>query len=114
MHIGHPAAGMVAELANPDGGLLFRTRSGGPVSAKYVRTMLGRVARQAGVHKRVHPHGFRHSHAAELCWSGTPVNVIRQQLGHDSSATTARYLDSLVNPDVAIWVDKLDWQPPTH
>ena len=42
--------------------------------------------------KRVHAHGLRHAHAAELVAEGVPVNVIQQQLGHGSLATTDRYL----------------------
>ena len=35
---------------------------------------------------------FRHPHAAELAREGQPVNLIRDQLGHRSLATTGRYL----------------------
>jgi site-specific recombinase XerC len=48
------------------GGTLFCTLAGGRVSDKYVRALLGRLAARAGVDKRVHPHGFRHTHAVEL------------------------------------------------
>ena len=51
-----------------------------------------RLARRAGVEKRVHSHGLRHAHAAELAAEGVPVNVVQQQLGHGSLATTDRYL----------------------
>src|SRR5450755_3459936 len=36
--------------------------------------------------KRVHPHGLRHTHAAEFVREGVPINVIRDQLGHASLA----------------------------
>ena len=49
-----------------------------------------RLARQAGIAKRVHPHGLRHTHAAELAAEGVPVNLIQQQLAHSSLATTDR------------------------
>jgi integrase len=39
-----------------------------------------------------HTHGLRHACAAELAAEGIPVNVIQQQLGHASLATTSRYL----------------------
>jgi integrase/recombinase XerD len=47
-------------------GTLFCTLAGGRVSDKYVRALLGRLAARAGIEKRVHPHGFRHTHAVEL------------------------------------------------
>ena len=51
-----------------------------------------RLARRAGIEKRVHAHGLRHTHAAELAYEGAPMNLIQAQLGHSSLATTSRYL----------------------
>lgn len=47
---------------------------------------------RAGVERRVHAHGLRHTHAAELAREGVAVNVIRDALGHTSLAVTDRYL----------------------
>ena len=33
---------------------------------EYVRQVLHRLGDRAGIEKRVHPHGLRHTHAAEL------------------------------------------------
>jgi site-specific recombinase XerD len=71
---------------------LFCTLDGAPLKSSYVRTLLPRLARKAGIEKRVHAHGLRHSHAAELAAEGHPVNLIQAQLGHTSLATTDRYL----------------------
>lgn len=71
---------------------LFCTLQGRPLKPSYVRTLLPRVAKKAGIEKRVHPHGLRHTHAAELAAEGKPVNLIQAQLGHASLATTDRYL----------------------
>jgi integrase/recombinase XerD len=76
---------------------LFCTLDGGPVSDDYVRGMLRRLARKAGITKRVHPHGLRHTFAVELEAAGTPVTVISKLLGHSSVAVTSRYLDHLTN-----------------
>lgn len=73
-------------------GFLFCTLKGGELSDRYVRDMLQRVKARAGLEKRIHPHGLRHSHAAELVEEGVPVNVIQQQLGHANLATTDAYL----------------------
>ncbi len=70
----------------------FCTLSGGPLDASYVRQLLPRLARRAGIDKRVHAHGLRHTHAAELAEEGYPTNFIQDQLGHSSLATTDRYL----------------------
>ena len=59
----------------------------------------GRVGRprrrsaRAGIEKRVHAHGFRHSHAANMATHGIALNVIQKQLGHANVATTSRYID---------------------
>ena len=70
---------------------LFCTLQGKPLKPSYVRTMLVRVAGKAGIEKRVHPHGLRHTHSFELMLEGVPVPLIQQQLGHASLATTDRY-----------------------
>ena len=72
---------------------IFCTLKGEPVMASYVRAMLPRLARRAGIEKRVHPHGLRHAHAAELAQERFPVNLIQQQLGHANLSVTSRYLD---------------------
>ena len=50
-------------------------------SLDLVRTMLPRLAKRAGITKRVHAHGFRHTHAYELMMEGVPMGIIQQQLG---------------------------------
>lgn len=79
------------------GGALFCTLRGGTVSAQYVRLMLHRIAAQAGIEKRVHPHTLRHTFAWELEQAGVPVSVISDLMGHSSIAVTARYLKHLTN-----------------
>lgn len=71
---------------------LFCTLVGGPLDSSYVRQLLPRLAGRAGIDKRVHAHGLRHTHAAELAEEGYPVNFIQDQLGHASLAVTDRYL----------------------
>lgn len=68
------------------------TLKGKPVASAYVRVLMPRLARRAGLEKRVHAHGLRHTHAAELALEGHPMNLIQAQLGHASLATTSRYL----------------------
>ncbi len=71
---------------------IFCTLDGGRVDSSYVRRLLPRLARKAGVERRVHAHGLRHTYAAELAREGTAINVIRDALGHTSLAVTDRYL----------------------
>lgn len=83
------------------GAPMFCTLSGDRLGNDYVRHLFKRLARKAGIEKRVHPHGLRHTHAVELRREGVDIKVISTQLGHSSVATTARYLDHIAPEDVA-------------
>ncbi|MFN0131463.1 MAG: tyrosine-type recombinase/integrase [Phycisphaerales bacterium] len=74
---------------------VFCTLRGGRLTEAYVRVLLPRLARRAGIEKRVHAHGLRHTHAAQLRTEGLDIGLISKQLGHRSIATTARYLDHI-------------------
>lgn len=74
---------------------------GGALSQPYIWTMLRRLALKAGIEKRVHPHGLRHSHAVRLSRRGVPTPDIQGQLGHSNVATTSLYLDSVSPEDRA-------------
>ncbi len=88
---------------------LFCTLRGSPIKSAYVRALLPRLARKAGIEKRVHAHALRHTHAAELMREGVPLNLIQRQLGHRSVATTSRYLDHLQPQEVVDAMQKRDW-----
>src|SRR5690606_9028381 len=74
---------------------LFCNRTGGKLRRAYVRRLMGQPGAKAGIAKRVHAHGLRHTHAAELRAEGVDVGIISKQLGHASIATTVRYLDHI-------------------
>lgn len=83
----------VRSTCNIAAATVFCTLKGRPVSSAYVRAFLVRVARRAGIDKRVHAHGLRHTFAAEMRTEGKEIGIISKALGHSSIATTARYLD---------------------
>lgn len=66
---------------------------GRPIQRPYVARLLLRLAEKAGIEKRVHPHGLRHTHAHLLALQGVLVTDIRDQLGHSNLSTTSRYLE---------------------
>jgi len=88
---------------------LFCTLDGRPLKPSYVRTLLPRLAAKAGVTKRVHAHGLRHTLAFELMMEGVPVPIIQRQLGHASLATTQRYLDHIAPKDVIDTMQRREW-----
>ncbi|MFG0314666.1 MAG: tyrosine-type recombinase/integrase, partial [Phycisphaerales bacterium] len=75
----------------------------------YVRRMLPRMARRAAIEKRVHAHGLRHTHAAQLASEGVPINVISRQLGHSNVGTTSRYIDHISPTQVIETMRARDW-----
>ena len=79
---------------------LFCTLKGDPIDTSYCRHLFKRLAKKAGLAKRVHPHGLRHSGAVHLLDEGHNVVVISQQLGHSNLATTNTYLNHLKPADV--------------
>ena len=80
---------------------LFCTLQGKPVQSRYVRQLMQRLGKKAGIDKRVHAHGLRHTHASELRQEGVDIGIISKQLGHANIATTARYLDH-VSPTAVV------------
>jgi integrase/recombinase XerD len=74
---------------------LLCTRDGRQLGQGYLRRLWGNLARAAGIAKRVHAHGFRHTHAAQLRAEGVDIGIISKQLGHRSITTTACYLDHI-------------------
>ena len=94
------------------GGPLFCTLAGGRLSDSYVRTMMRRIAARAGIEKRVHPHGLRHSHAVDMANEGVAIPSIQQQLGHDRPSTTDTYLRGIAAADLAAMArNRPPWNP---
>jgi site-specific recombinase XerD len=87
------------------------TLKGKPLASAYVRALMPRLARRAGIEKRVHAHGLRHTHAAELALEGHPMNLIQAQLGHASLATTSRYLAHIAPAQLIAAMRARTWSP---
>jgi integrase/recombinase XerC len=88
---------------------VFCSAHGTRLTEAYVRRLLPYLARRAGIAKRVHAHGLRHTHAAELRGEGFDIGIISKQLGHASIATTARYLDHIAPWAVVEAVGRREW-----
>jgi integrase len=76
-------------------GWLFCTKTGLPVQTSYLRQLLPRLARRAGVARRVHPHALRHTFARELYDEKVGPIEIQLALGHAKLLTTQTYLRSI-------------------
>lgn len=97
------------KLRVPSRSPLICTLDGGEVGQDYVRHLLPRLACRVGIEKRVHAHGLRHAYAVELEKEGAPLSTIRDLLGHNSAATTDRYLRRLGAGDAVEFARNREW-----
>lgn len=88
---------------------ISKGREGKALVQPYIAAMMQRLAARAGVTKRVHPHGFRHSHASLLFHRGLAVAAIQAQLGHEDPMTTQVYLASIGAGDAQKALAAFDW-----
>jgi site-specific recombinase XerD len=75
----------------PTATLFFGKDKGRPLDRGTVLLACRRIARRAGLTKRVTPHTLRHSFATHLLEAGVDLRTIQALLGHRSLRTTALY-----------------------
>ena len=72
---------------------------GNQLQPSHYRHKIQRLREKAGIEKRCHCHGLRHTAASELLEEGFDIATIAGQLGHTHISTTSRYLHRL-RPDI--------------
>jgi site-specific recombinase XerD len=72
-------------------GALFVNRYGAQMRPQSVRSKLRRLAKEAGLARRVTPHMLRHTAATLLIETGVDIRFVQRLLGHSSIATTEIY-----------------------
>ena len=76
---------------NLSNGYLFATLNGEPPTTTTIRKKLKKPFKRAGFDD-FYPHALRHSFATNLQLKGASVEEIKEMIGHESIATTERYL----------------------
>ena len=90
---------------------LFCSLAGRPMDQSYIRHLLPRLGRKAGIERRVHAHGLRHAFAVDLVRAGAPLYVVRDALGHASVATTQVYLTRVGAHEAVEAMRNREWPP---
>jgi site-specific recombinase XerD len=76
-----------------------KPKLGGTLQPSQFRHKIARLRQKAGIEKRCHLHGLRHTGASELLEEGFDLATIASVLGHGSISTTSRYVHQL-RPDL--------------
>ena len=91
---------------------VFCTLEGARLHSCYVRELCRRLGKKAGIEKRVHPHGLRHSFACQFLEEGAPLHLLCTAMGHASVATTNTYVNHIKNPQAVAAMQAREWEPP--
>jgi len=97
-------------LGVANGDYLLCTLAGEELKAAYVRELLPRLARRAGIAKRVHPLGLRYACAAEMSAEGLSTALIETHLGVAVSGSARRYLVQYTPEEVIAAVRAREWR----
>lgn len=76
---------------SPHGKYLFSTLKGGKLDGRYIREMVKRLSKKAGIKKNIFPHSLRHTFAADLYRETKNIRLVQKALGHADISTTTIY-----------------------
>lgn len=69
---------------------LFETSNQTPLSISAINTFLRKTKEELKINKPLSSHIFRHTHISKLAEIGTPLYVIQERVGHESSKITSK------------------------
>lgn len=84
------------ETKGTDSEHFFSTLDGCCLKDRYIREMVKRLARKAGITKDVYPHLLRHTFAVDLARETKDIHVLQEALGHREASATQIYSKLLI------------------
>jgi integrase/recombinase XerD len=82
---------LAEHLAGRTTGPLLLANDGGRLTRQQAARIVARLARRAGILKRISPHSLRHTAATLALGDGASLRVVQASLGHADPKTTVRY-----------------------
>lgn len=87
-----------------DNAPIFASQKGGHLDPSQVHRIVREAAKRAGIVGNVSPHWLRHSHATHALERGASLALLRDTLGHSSSAVTGMYLHAKPTDSSALYL----------
>ena len=72
-------------------GYLILNKDGNKLSDRYVRMVIDKLVRKAGLDLKISPHTIRHTFATDMLEEGSDLMTVKELLGHESLNTTSIY-----------------------
>jgi integrase/recombinase XerD len=83
---------------------VFKSKKGGHINRHQLWRIVKAAAIRAGLEENVSPHWLRHAHASHSLDRGAPIHLVQQTLGHESVATTSKYLHARPNDSSSLYL----------
>ena len=79
------------EFNKKNSGYLILNKNGDSLSERYVRVIIDKLVRKAGLDIKISPHTIRHTFATDMLEEGADLMTVKELLGHESLNTTSIY-----------------------
>jgi len=79
------------EFNKKNSNYLILNKYGDKLSERYVRDIINKLVRKAGLNIKISPHTLRHTFATDMLEEGADLVTVKELLGHESLNTTSIY-----------------------